>query len=95
MSTTEDDERAGALAADDGDVAPVVARALVLLVRGVVLFVDDDQADVLERGEHGGAGADHDVDVAAADALPLIVPLAVGEAAVLNRHAVAERLAEQ
>ena len=38
---------------------------------------------------------DHDVDLAAADALPLIVPLAVRERAVLNGHAVAERRAKQ
>ena len=36
--------------------------------------------------------ADDDVDVAAADAVPLIVALAVGEAAVLDGDALAERL---
>ena len=41
----EHDERARVLRADDRDVAAVVARALVLLVRGVVLLVDDDQAE--------------------------------------------------
>src|SRR5207247_10484369 len=34
---TQHGERAGPLRADDGDVTAVVARALVLLVRGVVL----------------------------------------------------------
>ena len=60
-----------------------------------MLLVDDDQADVLERREHRRARADDDVDVAAADALPLVVALAVGEAAVLDGDALAERLAEQ
>ena len=60
-----------------------------------MLFVDDDQADVLERREHRRARADDDVHVAAADALPLIVPLAVREAAVLDGDAVAEALAEE
>ena len=57
-----------------------------------MLLVDDDQADVGERREHRRPRADDDVDVAAADALPLIVALAVGEPAVLNRDAIAERL---
>ena len=60
-----------------------------------MLLVDDDQADLLERREHGRARADDDVDVAAADPLPLVVALAVGEAAVLDGDALAERLAEQ
>ncbi len=60
-----------------------------------MLFVDDDQAELVERREDRRPRADDDVDLAAPDALPLIVPLAVGQAAVLNGHAVAERLAEQ
>ena len=60
-----------------------------------MLLVDHDQADVLERREHGRPRADDDVDVAAADALPLIVALAVGEAAVLDGDALAECLPEQ
>ena len=92
---SEDDQRAGALRPDDRDVAPVVARALLLLVRAVMLLVDDDQADLLERREHRRAGADDDVDVAAADALPLVVALAVGKTAVLDGDALAERLAEE
>ena len=92
---SEDDERACALRADDRDVARVVARDLLLLVRAVVLLVDDDQADALERREHGRARAHDDVDVAAADALPLVVALAVGEAAVLDGDAIAERVAKQ
>ena len=45
-----------------------------------------------ERREHRRARADDDVDVAAADALPLIVALAVREAAVLDGDALAERV---
>ena len=75
----EHDQRVRALAAHDRHVAAVVARALVLLVRPVVLLVHDDQADALERREHRRPRADDDVDVAAADPLPLVVPLAVGE----------------
>src|SRR5207249_10393321 len=90
---TQHGERAGPLRADDGDVTAVVARALVLLVRGVVLFVDDDEPEPFKRSEHGRAGADDDVDVAAPDPLPLVVPLAGREPAVLNRHAIAKVLA--
>jgi hypothetical protein len=43
------------------------------LYESVVLLVDDDQADVLERRKDGRARADDDVDVAAADSLPLVV----------------------
>ena len=40
--------------------ARVVARVVVLLVRGVVLFVDDDQPQVAEGREHRRAGAEHE-----------------------------------
>ena len=60
-----------------------------------MLLVHDDQAQPSERREHRGARADDEVHVAAADPVPLIVTLAVGERAVLNRHAIAERAAEQ
>ena len=55
-----------------------------------MLLVDDDQAEPVERREHRRARADDDVDLAAAHAVPLVVPLAVGEAAVLDGDAVAE-----
>jgi hypothetical protein len=86
---------APACRAHDRDVAPVIARALLLLVRAVVLLVHDDQAEVRRRREHRRPRADDDVDVAAADAVPLVVPLAVRQAAVLDGHALAERDAEQ
>ena len=53
-----------------------------------MLLVDDDEADVRERREDGRPRADDHVDVAAADALPLVVALAVGQAAVLDGHAI-------
>ena len=42
-----------------------------------MLLVDDNQAHLLERREDCRARADDDVDVATADALPLVVTLAV------------------
>jgi hypothetical protein len=59
---TEDDGAGGHLGAFDGGVAGVVARELVLLVGGVVLFVDDDEAEAVERSEDGGAWSDDDAD---------------------------------
>jgi hypothetical protein len=72
-----------------GDVPRVISRRLLLLVRRVVLLVDDDEAETLDRREHGGARADDDIHQAAADALPLIVALPVGEPAVLAGPALA------
>ena len=83
------DQRARLLAAHHRDVAAVVTRALLLLERRVVLLVDDDQAEPVQRREDGGPCAHHHVDVAAPDAVPLVVPLAVGQPAVLDGHAAA------
>ena len=78
----------------DRHIPAVVPGRLVLLVRPVLLLVDDDEPELLERREHGGARADDDVHVTAADEMPLIVPFAFGEATVLNRDAIAEAVAE-
>ena len=56
-----------------------------------MLFVDDDEPKVFEGREDGGASADDEIHVAGPDAVPLIVTLAVGQPAVLDRHAIAER----
>ena len=56
-----------------------------------MLLVDDDQPEARERREHRRPRADDDVDVAAPDAMPLVVALAVGQAAVLDGDALAER----
>ena len=59
-----------------------------------MLLVHDDQADVRQRREDRATRADDDVHVAAADAVPLVVALAVGESAVLDGDALAECGAE-
>jgi hypothetical protein len=56
-----------------------------------VFLVHDDHADLGHRREHRRPRAHHHVHVAAPDAMPLIVALAVGEPAVLNGDAFAER----
>ena len=67
-------------------VAAVVARALVLLVRPVVLLVDDDQPEIGNRREHRGARSDDHPRVALPDAPPLVVPLPRRELAVQHGH---------
>ena len=91
----EHGQRAARPRAHHRHVAAVVARALLLLVRPVVLLVHDDQAEALNGREDRRARADDDVDLRAADAMPLIVALAVGQAAVLDGHAIAEQRPER
>ena len=59
-----------------------------------MLLVDDDQAEVADRGEDGGARADADAGLAAAQAAPLVEALAGGEGRVEDGEAVAEAGAE-
>ena len=59
-----------------------------------MLFVDDDQAEVLYRGEDRRARSDADARLAAAQPPPLVVALAVGEGGVQDGDAVAEPGAE-
>ena len=61
------------LGPDDGQVAGVVARGFILLVGGLVLLVDDDDAEVLQWGKDGAACADDDVGEALVDLEPLVV----------------------
>ena len=71
-----------AVAAQDGHVARMVARCLVLLVGILVLLVHDDDAQVFERRKNRAARADDDPRGPAVDLVPLVVALAVGKVAV-------------
>ena len=75
----EDERRSVLLRAQRDHVAGVVARRLALLVRGVLLLVDDEQARVRDRSEGGGARTDHRPRLAAAHAVPGVGALAVRE----------------
>ena len=75
------------LPALDGDVAAVVARGGVLLVAGLVLFIDDDDAQVRHRREDRRARADDHLAWPLRDLLPVAVPLGGGQAAVEDRDA--------
>ena len=67
---------------DDGQIAGVVAEPVILLVGGVVFFINDDQFQIRQRGKQRGACADDQVDPAAPDLPPLVVTDALGDAAV-------------
>ncbi|MBE7452555.1 MAG: hypothetical protein HS111_27850 [Kofleriaceae bacterium] len=85
----QDGDGAGALGADQGDVAAVVAHALVLLERAVVLLVDDDHPQVGDRREHRRARAEGDAGLAPGQTLPLAQALPLVEAGVEDRDLVA------
>jgi hypothetical protein len=70
--------------------AGVVAWVGLLLVGGVVLLVDADQADSAHRREHGRACADDDARRPARDPLPFVPPLRLREARVQDRDGVPE-----
>ena len=72
----------------------VVPRIRLLLERGVVLLVDDDEPEAVDRREDRGTRPDHDRRAAGRDALALVAPLGVGQRRVQHRHAVAETRAE-
>ena len=51
----------------------------------LVLFIDDDQAEVLDWRENSGTRADDDAGAVLADFLPFVVAFPCGEIAVQNR----------
>ena len=73
-----------------GDRPGVVAGIPLLLVGGVVLLVDDDQAEVAERREDRRAGTDTDPGGPGTQSSPLVEPLALREPGVEHGDAVAE-----
>src|SRR5580704_6108874 len=65
----------------------MVARRFFLFVAGLLLFVDDDEAEIFERREDGGARADDDASLAVADAPPFAGALDVAERGMKNGDA--------
>jgi hypothetical protein len=70
------------VAADDGEVTGVILRWVFLFVGGLVFFIDNDEAGVVEGGEDGGAGTDDDAGFAGADAVPFVEAFSLGEVGV-------------
>ncbi len=56
----------------------------------LLLLVDDDKADVFQRGEDRAAGAHHDIRAAVLDHLPLEQALGVVESGMLHGHPLAK-----
>ena len=73
-----------------GDFVGRVARCGFRPVGVLLLFVNDDKADVFQRRKHSAAGADHDICAAVLDHLPLQQALGVVERGVLHRHPAAK-----
>ena len=82
------------LAAHARQLARVVARRVVRDVAALVLLVDDDEAHVLQRRKDRRARADDHAHLAPADAPPLVVTLARGQARVQHRGVLAKARAE-
>ena len=64
----------------------MVSGAVLLFIRGIVLLVHDDEAQILNRGKHGRAGAYGNAGLAAVNGVPFIESLAVAHCAVENGH---------
>ena len=87
-------QRAGLPGAALGDVPGVVARVALVLVGGVVLLVEHDQAEPLDRREDRRARADADARGTAAQPAPLVVALARRQLGVQDGDGVAEAVGE-
>ena len=85
-----DRDRAFERSALRSDGARVVRGVGVLLVGGVVLFVDDDQPEATHRSKDRGARADDDSRLATCDPLALVAALGIGQPRMENCDAVAE-----
>ena len=78
-----DDNAVFLLRAKDGNVARRISKALLLLERLVMLFVDDDDAECRHRREHRESGADHNIGATRMRIQVSRHPRAAGHAAVL------------
>ncbi len=68
----------------------VVPDHALRLVAPLLLFVQDHQPQLFQRGEHRRPGPDDHRGLAVPDPLPLVIPLPGGKAAVEHRHLAAE-----
>ena len=66
------------LCAHDCDVACVIPRCLLLFVCRFVFFIDHDESQILQRGEHCAARADYDPGASGMNFVPFIMALALG-----------------
>ena len=72
----------------------VQAAGVALLVAAVVLFVDDDQAQFIERQEQRRARADHQIDFAQLHTPPRVIAFIHRQLAMPHRNAIREARGE-
>ena len=82
------------MAAHHRHVAGVIVHAVLLLVGGIVLFIDDDQPEIGVRQKQSRARADDDGDLALGDGLPSAGALARRQFRMPFRRARAEARGE-
>ncbi len=83
----EHDAHAPPLAAPERRIARVIAHRVLLLVRAVVLLVDDDEVEPRHRGEDRQPRAEHDIGRAFRSLAPIRNPLAFGKPAMQRDRA--------
>jgi len=90
----QDDGNIGTAGAHDGEVPRRISKTFVLLVRGVMLFVDDDKGQPGQRREHRGARSDDDARVTAVRRAPRVATLTIGQGRMHDRNAAAETVSK-
>ena len=85
--TAQDDRHVAQSRTIDRNVSRVVAHAVLLLERPVVLLVDDDQAEPRQRREDRQSCAHDELRIASGSGEPMVEPLGRRQRAVQNRDA--------
>ena len=78
----QDDHGAALLRPYDGHIARMIPRRFFLLIRGVVLLINDDQTEIVQRRKDRRAGANRNARLTTGQAPPLVEPFAGREPAV-------------
>ena len=73
-----------------GHIMGGIARRGFALIGVLLLLIQNNQAEILQRRKDGAAGAHHDIRVALLNHPPLQEPLGIAQRRVLHRKAAAE-----
>ena len=76
---TKNGNCSGFFRSHERDITRVIARRLLLFVAAVVLFVNDDQAQILNRRKNARARSDNDTSLPVADPPPLFCAFCVAK----------------
>ncbi len=91
---SQDDHRMVHASPHQGQVSRVIPELLLLLIRGVVLLIDHNDAEAGEGREDGGTGADGDLHQTFANPPPSVISLTGRQPAVQDGDAGAEARVE-